>query len=414
MNDEIKKELENEVNSIWEKDLKEEIVKKMDVLYKALFEDINEKFNNLTEEIKQKSEKMAQSFELEKIKPKNYNYNMCLEYIEITNNLLNPILISLMNINSFDYICLKNENILNFLNEKKPKNVLSLIIQLLNSKIKEKKNLFDPTEIHKQLKSMMDEKFDSENPSVFINFILTNLVEELNFKENLSLKICSSSSDEEVKINLESIKNNFNNEFFSTFFTTHKRIYKCHKCKNKEFIYEKIPIIKLFINEPIEDDIQLNIPKSKKDELNEIELNKAFSFLLNNNESNEIKWKCQNCKEESKALKTKTIEEMSDILILELNRDNDKNMKMNVKYESLLKLNESPNKYELISVLMKKKIISYKNYYLIDPNYEIFTYFKNFIDNKWYLYNEEKIELVEKEEEIFDNKNAIILIYKKY
>ena len=71
-----------------------------------------------------------------------------------------------MNINSFDYICLKNENILNFLNEKKPKNVLSLIIQLLNSKIKEKKNLFDPTEIHKQLKSMMDEKFDSENPSL--------------------------------------------------------------------------------------------------------------------------------------------------------------------------------------------------------------------------------------------------------
>ena len=401
MDNELKKELENEVNDLWEKELKNEISQKMNTFCKALSEQINEKLNNFAEEMKQKGEKIILSNKLNQFKPKTKNYNMYLEYQEDSNYLLNPVLMSLININLFDYICLKNDSILKILNMKKENNVFSLIIQLLNKKINEEKISFDPFDIHKQFKLMMGEKFNSDNPAILLNFILSNLVNELNCEKNTSLQKISDNDDEEAKKNFEKMKENNNNEILDKFFVTYKTIYKCKECDHTIlFNYQKIPTIKLFISE------------SDQKLFNEVKLNETFSFYLNDNDSNEVKYKCQNCKKESKAIVINTIEEMNDILIVELNRENDKNLKMNVKYGSLLKFKPSNKTYELISVLMRKKIIPYKNYYLVDQN-NIYVYFKNSIDNKWYLFNDEEIKLVEKEEEIFDDTNALILIYKK-
>ena len=284
---------------------------------------------------------------------------------------------------------------------KKENNVFSLIIQLLNKKINEEKISFDPFDIHKQLKLIMGEKFNSDNPAILINFILSNLVNELNCDKNTSLQKISDNSDEEAKKNFEKMKESNNNEILDKFFVTCKTTYKCKECEHTIlFNYEKIPTIKLFIN------------KSEVKLLNKAQLNETFSFYLNDNDSNEVKYKCQNCKKESKAIVINTIEEMNDMLIIELNRENDKNLEMNVKYGSLLKFDQSNQTYELISVLIRKQIIPYKNYYLVDQN-NIYVYFKNFIDNKWYLFNDEEIKLVEKEEEIFDDTNALILIYRK-
>ena len=71
--------------------------------------------------------------------------------------------------------------------------------------------------------------------------------------------------------------------------------------------------------------------------------------------------------------------------------------------------------YELISVIMDNKIQLYNEEEIIlEPEVTtIKTYSKNFNDNKWYLYTEEKITPVENEDEIISTKNALILVYKK-
>ena len=48
-----------------------------------------------------------------------------------------------------------------------------------------------------------------------------------------------------------------------------------------------------------------------------------------------------------------------------------------------------------------------------DENIKIGTYSKNFNDNRWYLYTENKISFVKNENYIFSSKNALILVYRK-
>ena len=62
-----------------------------------------------------------------------------------------------------------------------------------------------------------------------------------------------------------------------------------------------------------------------------------------------------------------------------------------------------PN-YQLISVI--KAIPDIKN-----KRYNYIAYIKSFIDNKWYVYTREKIELINNIKEINDGTNACLLIY---
>ena len=48
-----------------------------------------------------------------------------------------------------------------------------------------------------------------------------------------------------------------------------------------------------------------------------------------------------------------------------------------------------------------------------DENIKIMTYSKNFNDNRWYLYTENKIALVSNEYDAISTKNALILVYRK-
>ena len=63
-----------------------------------------------------------------------------------------------------------------------------------------------------------------------------------------------------------------------------------------------------------------------------------------------------------------------------------------------------PTKYELIS-LITTKIVGNSEKYV--------AYCRSWINKKWYLYEEKNISLVKSENEVFDDKNASLLIYSQ-
>ena len=116
------------------------------------------------------------------------------------------------------------------------------------------------------------------------------------------------------------------------------------------------------------------------------------------------------------------VDELSNYVIINLNRENDPIRKMNFIYPKQFKLKDISKEtkkenstYELISVIMDNKIQVYNEEEIIlNPEMiSIKTYSKNFNDNKWYLYTEENITPFENEDEIISTKNALILVYKK-
>ena len=104
------------------------------------------------------------------------------------------------------------------------------------------------------------------------------------------------------------------------------------------------------------------------------------------------------------------------ILIINLNRKSDFFLERYIKYKKQLKLKLGGRdfKYELISVIYNINGNILQKYY--DDNRPRYTaYFKNFLDEKWYLYNENEIKLIQNDNQnlILDGQKALLLIYKK-
>ena len=135
--------------------------------------------------------------------------------------------------------------------------------------------------------------------------------------------------------------------------------------------------------------------------------------------------KCLVCEQNHELGVNKIIKSLNNILIININREKDPNKIMKLNYPKILKYEkvvtkESGNaivkncEYELISVI-KRVFKNEKDFYEKDET-NINIYCKNFNDKKWYLYNEEKeTEILNQnnEKEIFDEKNALVLVYKK-
>ena len=83
--------------------------------------------------------------------------------------------------------------------------------------------------------------------------------------------------------------------------------------------------------------------------------------------------------------------------------------------EQLIKECKENSSFDLVSVIMDNriKIVDDEEVMEEDENIKIVTYSKNFNDNRWYLYTENKISYVKNEQDIFNGKNALILVYRK-
>ena len=103
----------------------------------------------------------------------------------------------------------------------------------------------------------------------------------------------------------------------------------------------------------------------------------------------------------------KEIKSISNKLIININRNKNKNqyldypMKLETAYLFENNINDN-KKYELEGVIIIKNNNNKNIYY---------AYYKNFVNKKWYLFNDENIELVQDENQIIDKENASLLMY---
>ena len=103
-----------------------------------------------------------------------------------------------------------------------------------------------------------------------------------------------------------------------------------------------------------------------------------------------------------------------EVLIININRKNPKNNTISFNYPEEFSGKEvinNDNKYNLpdyeLTTVIKKDICNSSKY---------LAFYKSFIDNNWYSYNNQKIELIYKlnyKSFIIDNKNACLLIFTK-
>ena len=180
------------------------------------------------------------------------------------------------------------------------------------------------------------------------------------------------------------------------------------ECKDVyyEYFYKTSPVIDIYLegNEGIEDFI-----------LNHLDLVEHLKILLTDKENQKIKEPCILCegKEQEKMI-SKDIITTSEILIININRKNEKNNIISFNYPKEFSGKKVINNdsiydlpdYELTTVIKKDK----------NNNSKYHGFYKSFIDNNWYSYNNEKIELIPKSNYtsyILDSRNACLLIFTK-
>jgi len=387
-----KNEIRDEINERWENELKKKINEMMEPTMKKAYNDFISSLNSITDTI---IEKLENDLVPEKNRlPANLVPN------KESNKLINPILICLSNIDAFmnlGFIRDKN-NIKKSLNEKVKNNLFNPISKLMLKLWTTKDAKCDSKEVDNRLKALMSpEDYKGDDPGVIISFILNKLNEELYMSQEF-LK---------DKNNKGIIENNF---FLSVIMTYSCQIY--WKDSEPKKIKEKEKVLDLYINEP--DKITGIGSLNKSTFIND------FPFMLI--KDFDVEKRCEICQKSHTQRLGKIIDELSNYLIINLNREKDKNRNMNFIYpkefktSDILKEKDKENSsYELVSVIMDNiiKIVDEEEVMEEEENIKIVTYSKNFNDNRWYLYTENNIISVKNEKDIFSSKNALILVYRK-
>ena len=395
--DEINKEIIKRVNDVWEKQLKEPFSDFMNQKQEEILNELEKKFDDLIKKNINKiyeDDKILRKKEIDfqNLKEPNLVY---LSFLQNTNPLINMVLQCLSNIKEVSFYYLnppKEERIL-----KKSKNdpnntylgpsFLTLLDHLWKSQQKE----YAPLEIHNVLKKLMIDNYNTNDASIIINFILNKLDAELNLNENNNIEQDDPyEHNEKDKIYKFSKKFNDNRTQISdTFFSLIKIMKKCPNCYLKdEYYFEATPSINIYLTESNE--INCEHPEAQK-----LNLEENFKTLL---------------------IEKEEIYTISVVLIIVINRDHDPNYTRYFKYpekidlEKIINNNNNNNfkskNYELRAVIKKTKNNN-------NNNFKYTAFFKNCIDNKWYLYNNQKIMLIQSNYEnyVFDEKNAYVLIY---
>ena len=382
-----------------------EDINKNDKELNQKLEDINQKMKevleNSTKEISRKIDIAKQEIK-KRIKEKQNFIKQLKEYREIPkismidnseevlNNIINPILFCLANLEVITEFTLENTNEKRELLKKliEGNHFVPKFIELMQNM--RNNNAINPNynNVHQYLKNKVN-NYMSQSPDSIINSILGLLEKEINLANN-------------------TLQNKYPNIIENNFLGTLKTKKNCNKCGIVvEIVEEKKLVIELFLRKP---------QKAADKKLNSIFLN-LLSGRKKNNE------KCKYCGEIM--FNTFSLSDLKNYLILHLDRKNDPQNLMKLKLSNPLKISAEKNnkecnyQYELISILADINVASFNlndgqilNINEINKeNLKIF--FKNFINDKWYKTIKGKTnEFNENNQEIYDCRPNI-LIYKR-
>ena len=441
MEEEINEEIIKRANEIWEKELKESfsnimnqkqeeilngLEKKIDDLIKN--KKLNEKNNINNNNYYEDDDKILRKKEIDFQNLKELNF-VYLSFLQNSNPLINIVLQCLSNIEYLAMYYLNPEKEGKILKKSKdnPNNTylgpsfLTLLDHLWKSQHKE----YAPLEIHKVLKKLMKNNYNTNDASIIINFILNELDVELSLNQNDNIEQDDPHEHyDEGKIR-EKFINKFNqnhNQISDTFFSSIETNKKClnsnHKDVKNEYYFETTPSINIYLTESNE--IICDNPETQK-----LSLEEYFKKLLIEKDKEYVE-NCVTCESSQKKSIIKEVFTISTVLIIVINRDQDPNNTRYFKYPEKIDSDKIININKEVVINGKKiqfqlEIMNYELGAVIkknknkDNNFEFTAFYKNFIDNKWYLYNNQKIMLIQSDYEyyVFDEKNAYVLIYYK-
>lgn len=371
-----------------------EIFKNINDSYDNMAKMINEQIDTYTQNIKIKilndndKELRKKPIDFKKLEELKIPSLVNLVQLNNSNYLINLILLSLANMKKLITYFLSNEDTILFKSKRDPTGIYIApsFLTLLDHIWKGSKNIYSPERIHEKLKKLMYD-YNSKNPGEIIKFIILQLHKELNLNECIINEPDWEDSDKKALDKLVNyfyvIHNKISDDFFSSV-----RIKRLDQQQKTEYLYHNIIVVDLFL-----------------DNINSVELSLEQNFKALFFDKNDINKYCYN----NRTFFSKEIKTIPRILIINVNRP--KNQKKILKYpknlDSTYLLNIKPNHpdiFELYSVIISKKI-----------NHEdvFYGYIKNFVNEKWYLYNSKEIKFIDNEDDAIDGENCLLLIYQK-
>ena len=352
---------------------------------KAVTDKINQKINTTKEELKKCIDDKKDYYKLINDLSKLPHLQTDFSPNQDINYIINPVLVCLANLEVIFKFCKGKERkeVLIRINQLVPQSFLIYFIQLMEQMRDE--NIISPiyTDLHLYLRNPhLKFNYNSQDPSYWIKIILEQL--ELNI--------------DLVKAN--DISNVITNNFKLNLITKEK----CNYCKSidKQILKEDKMVLDLYLKSP-GFDANTQIKKNIIDPLGSV-----FGSLLLKTKEQNLNKKCGFCGQELSI--SKIIKNKKKYLILNINRDEERERKMEITYTQTLKIIDEETKeethYELISALININVNSNKE----DNRNKYVLYSKNFINNKWFRWSTAFNGNIEKE---ISEQKPNILIYKK-
>lgn len=440
MENKIKKDVQEEVDKLWESNLKHNFENHLNQCLKDSLNNIEAKIQNLEDSMKKHIEALNQNLEQkfssqmsQLMQQSNLNDENLVNNDPVeTDELLRNIKVELDNITfpplknivppmdsnlliNLILNCLVNIKTLisYYLNPQKEKKIMKnpnvlgpAFLKLLDHSWKSKFNEYTPNEIHQVLKNIMKKDYYTQNPGLIFSYILSNLNSELsqnelnknvNIEEDPLLKYRRDKAFESfIKQNKDPVK--IANSFYNII-ETEKR---CETCGSNSYSFAYLPLINIYL-------------QANPDNIdNNISFIQHFKILLTDVTEEKIKENCDICTCVKEKFVSKLILDTNDVIIVNINRNNDPNNMVEFNFPAILDkddiIDKTKNhvyhkmKYEILCVIKKYKV----------NNNDFFLLFcKNFINNEWYAYNNNKIRKTDFNEVNSDNKTTCLIIYYK-
>ena len=326
-----------------------------------------------------------------------------------SNPLINLILNFLTNVKTTVFYYLnpgKEEKIMG--KSKDNPNILGpAFLKLLDHCWKSKLNEYSPTDFHQILKNLMKNDYYTLNPGKIFEFILSKLHSELSPDELINNN--NMENDPYMIFNrekmLEELKKRFQHptKISNGFYNIIETEKRCITCESISYLIENLPIINIYLE------------ANEDSGFNHISFMEHFQALLTGKNEGRLKEECKICEKQTDKLVSKTIVDTTEVIIININRNNDPNHVVEFKFpekfdkKDIINTDKTPNyfdmNYELISVMRKNKVNN--------NNYQFLLFCKNFINHTWYSYNNQNIQKSDYNEAISDGKNTCLIIYKK-
>lgn len=405
MENNLEKNIEKEIDEIWEKELKDSISKKMAPFLEKKFIEINEAISALEKKSIKNVNKYLNLVKEDDLRAKMNKHCRNLSYSDNENYLVNAVITALLNIEPLIFFFLREEKDedLSIKISKLENNVFSLFKELFNNVWLEKEGKVEIKKIHELLSKLNKTKYNSNNPGKILSFILLKLDEELLFGKNeenklkRNIKYLDKEDFDQIILNNKTV-------ISENFFINYKINKECENCSKEYYVnmtfYSQKPLINLYLTK--------DVISSNKTKNNSNSLEGKLTLLLDSNKKKEEL--CEVCEKKQKFKTQNFLEEIkNDIIIINLNKEKDKK-ECCISFPKIFQIEETkPASYELISVLSKNNNVLEKK-----KNKERYSvYCKNLFDEYWYEYTDENIKIIENEDRVLNSEIALLLIYKK-